>query len=336
MVLLSDVLSKVTEKDIMEHYYSCSIKDKKAIYKNLLRNDDKPTCYFNWYRGHYYLVDRGRGRDSNFDCFTLVKSIYNCNFSEALCFINRDMNLNISSNSIINSNNKIKIKKNDNETDKSLHLKINYKVKSRKWNQHDIDYWNQFNINISTLKLYNVIPVSSFESDNNDSFKFKPKYKYKETDPCYAYVFKYDNCIRLKLYRPLNAISKWQGNINITDVFGYEQLPDECNTVYICSSLKDLMCLHEMGFTAIAPQSETSDIPEEIIDNIRLRSKKLIILFDNDYTGIEQSKKYASKYNCRYIVLPHDNISKDVAEYVKNHGLNKTKEIILTSKQLIR
>jgi hypothetical protein len=116
MILLSDILRKVTEKDIMEHYYNCSIKDRKAIYKNLLRNDDKPTCYFNWYRGHYYLVDRGRGRDSNFDCFTLVKSIYNCNFSEALCFINRDMNLNLSSDVNIILNKKTTIVKNKQQT----------------------------------------------------------------------------------------------------------------------------------------------------------------------------------------------------------------------------
>jgi DNA primase len=90
-----------------------------------------------------------------------------------------------------------------------------------------------------------------------------------------------------------------------------------------------------MGLTAIAPQSETSDIPEKIIDDIRLRSKKLIILYDNDYTGIQQSKKYANKYNCRYIILPDDNKNKDVAEYVKHYGLDKTKEIILKSKQLI-
>ena len=68
MILLSEILSKVSEKDIMEHYYHCSITDRKAIYKNIIRNDKEGTCYFNWFRGHYYLVDRGRGIDFNFNC----------------------------------------------------------------------------------------------------------------------------------------------------------------------------------------------------------------------------------------------------------------------------
>ena len=144
MILLSDILRKVTEKDIMEHYYHCSIRDRKAMYKNLLRNDDKPTCYFNWYRGHYYLVDRGRGRDSNFDCFTLVKSIYNCNFSEALSFINRDMNLNVLSDVNIIPNKKIKIINNDNEVNNNYQKRVNYKIKSRKWNDNDINYWIRY------------------------------------------------------------------------------------------------------------------------------------------------------------------------------------------------
>lgn len=333
MVLLSDLLSKVSEKDIMEHYYGCPIKDRKALYKNLLRNDDKPTCYFNWYRGHYYLVDRGRGRDYNFDCFTLVKHIYNCDFSEALSFINRDMNLNLCSDYNDIKKGRIKIVKKSSDTTDSK--KINYKIKSRKWNNNDINYWLQFGININTLSIFDVIPVESYDSDAGESFKFKLKYKYKETDPCYAYVFKHKKPITVKLYRPLNEIAKWQGNITIKDVFGYNQLPEVCDTIYICSSLKDLMCLYEMGFTAIAPQSETSDIPKEIIEDVRLRSKKLIILFDNDDAGIQQSKKYAVKYNCRYIILPPDNINKDIAEYVKYYGLEKTKEFILKSKQYI-
>ena len=89
-----------------------------------------------------------------------------------------------------------------------------------------------------------------------------------------------------------------------------------------------------MGYTAIAPQSESSTISPDIIEDLKSKCKRLIILFDNDDAGIEMAKKYSGIYQCRYLILPKDNNSncKDVAEFVACFGLDETKEIIKKSK----
>lgn len=327
MILLSDILSKVTEKEIMEHYYSQSIIDKKPVYRNMMRNDDKGTCYFNWYRGKYYLVDRARGRDANFDCFMLIQYLNGCNFNESLQIINKDLGLGLSDDYTSNPGRRTIKKKKVNQSE-YYQRKINYQIKSRKWNEDDVNYWNQFNISIDTLVKYNVIPVNSYKSDSGESFKFSLRYKYNKINPCYAYVFRGKKSTRVKLYKPLDKQYKWSGNINSDDIFGYEQLIDKGKELYICSGLKDLMCLHEMGYNAIAPQSESSKIKKEIIDELKTRFNNIIILFDNDNTGYEMSIKFAKEYDCYYKLLPQITGIKDIAELVQYKQINKAKSII--------
>lgn len=333
MILLSEILSKVSEKDIMEHYYHCSITDRKAIYKNIIRNDKEGTCYFNWFRGHYYLVDRGRGIDFNFNCFTLVRHLYNCTFAESLFYINKDMNLNLSSDVVSVPGRKVVKETKVDDSKLNSRRKLNYEIKARKWNDDDVIYWNRFNITTETLIKFNVLPVSSFKSDcDNFSFNFKTMYTYTKEDPCYCYAFKRKKKIKVKIYRPFNTTYKWQGNTSSSDIFGYDQLPEYTNVIYICSSLKDLMCLHEMGLIAIAPQSESTDIPEDILNELQYRCNKFIILFDNDKAGVLNSIKYAKKYACRYITLPEMDDNKDVADFVEDYGIETTKQIILKCK----
>lgn len=328
MISLSEILKKVNEKEIMEHYYGCSITDKKSIYRNITRNDKDGSCYFNWYNGRYYLVDRARGKDSNFNCYNLVQYIYGCNFEEALRHINKDMNLGIEDTNQVFSKPGRKVEIKEKETNKVYQRKINYEITARKWNDNDINYWNTFYITLNTLIKFNVLPVKEFKSDSLVSFELKTKYKYKVDDPCYAYVFKGKKSIRVKLYRPLSSEYKWQGNINNSDIYGLDLLPDFTNTIYICSGLKDLMCITEMNLVGIAPQSESTDIPDEIIENIKTKCKNLVILFDNDNAGLSNAKKYSMKYGCRYIELPKDNENKDVADFTKQYGIEAAKNII--------
>ena len=334
MILLSELLTKVNEKEIMEHYYQTNIIDKKAIYRNITRDDSTPTCYFNWYNGKYFLVDRSIGISGNFCPFKLVQTLYKCTFYQSLYHINKDMNLGLSSKQVYSIPGRKIINK---ETKSDNKRKTNYKIKSRKWNDNDIKYWETHHISLSTLTYFNVIPVKEYQDDCGISFKFNNRYKYNKdhSDPCYVYVFKGKKSIRVKLYRPFNTIINWNGNLSNKDIFGYNQLPEYSKTIYIASGLKDLMCLYEMGLSAIAPQSETSDIPDYLIEELRLRCRNLIILFDNDNAGINSSKKYSSKYQCRYISLPKDGKNKDIAEYVKEYGIEYTKQLILKSKLLI-
>ena len=329
MILISDILSRVTEKDIMEHYYNERIIDKKPIYRNLMRNDTKGTCYFNWYNGTYYLIDRARGMNANFDCYDLVKYLYNCDYATCLRHINFDLGLGLEDKEISsNPGRKTKRKKYKKVYYKK---KINYQIRARKWNRYDVQYWEQFGITIDTLIKYNVVPVKSYKDDVGASFKFKIRYKYTESDPCYAFVFDGKKSIRVKLYRPFSSDNKWKSNTSVGDIFGLKNLndiTDHTAPLYIVSGLKDLMCMSEMGFYAIAPQSESTTIDINIIRNLRKNFKKIIILYDNDDTGVRMSLEHSNLYSSAYKILPKMNGLKDIAEFVQYYNKDYTKDLI--------
>ena len=89
-----------------------------------------------------------------------------------------------------------------------------------------------------------------------------------------------------------------------------------------------MLCLWEMGFNAIAPQSESNKLSEAVIDDIKCRFKNIYFIYDNDQTGIEMSNKFANEYNLNNIIIPNVNDCKDIAELCKKIGLNNTKQII--------
>lgn len=316
MILKQDILSKVSEKDIMCFYWGEHLLDNQPIYKNPMRYDRKGTCYFKWKDGKYRLNDRAKGSSYNFDCFDYVMFLYGCNLYQALYRINDDMLIKATSK-LLKDSRVIR------QEQKTSRRNINYQVTTREWNDLDKKYWAQFGINISTVDKI-AKPVQSYLSDNG-GFIFTKKYEYDKNDPCYIYQF--DE--RIKLYRPNSTENKWKSTINNTDIFGLNQLPHFGDTLYITSGAKDMMCLWEMGLNSIAPQSETIDIPWDILTDLKCRFKRIIYLFDNDDTGIKMSVQFAESNDLDYIVLPKIDNCKDVAELVKKTSIINTKSIII-------
>ena len=303
----------------MEFYWGEHLIDNKAKYKNPMRNDGNGTCYFKWYREKYIFVDRSRGIDANFDCFKYVMWTYDCNFYEALIRINNDMVLNAVSK-VLNIHRKPNSKP-------IKRRRTSFKIKLRNWSQNDIDYWGQYNISMENVRKI-AHPVDSYKS-NAGSVQFILKYRYKVEDPCYAYTFKRSKSV--KLYQPYSDYNKWKSNISTDDVFGYDQLPHFGDDLYIVSGGKDMLCMWEMGYTAIAPQSESSRLPEYAIKDLKSRFKNIYYLYDNDSTGIEMSTKFAKEDEVNNIILSTENTIwnyKDVADFCKGIGLNKTKKLI--------
>ena len=320
MILKEDLLSLTTEKEIMEFYWGEHLNDNTPSYRNPMRNDSKGTCFFKWYGDKYMFVDRARGIDANFDCFKYVMWVYNCNFYEAMIRINNDMVLNAVSKVLKSQkqrkSNKISRKSN-----------VQFKVKLRNWNEDDVKYWGQYHISLDSVKKI-AQPVDSYKSNSN-SVQFKLKYKYKSEDPCYVYTF--NKSKRLKLYQPYSEYNKWRSNISINDVFGYDYLPHFGDELFIVSGGKDMLCMWEMGYNAIAPQSESSKLPESVMKDLKSRFKNIYYLYDNDETGIRMATKFAEENEVNKIILSTEDMIwnyKDIADFCRGIGLNKTKELI--------
>jgi hypothetical protein len=319
MILKEDILSIATEKQIMEFYWGERLTDNKAIYKNPMRFDGRGTCYFRWNGDKYMFVDRARGIGANFDCFKYVMWLHDCNFYEAMIRINNDMVLGAASKVLrkVGEHKDHKKRKRSN---------VSFKIKLRNWNQDDIDYWSQYHISLDNLDKI-AKPVNSYSS-NAGSVSFRLKYRYKADDPCYMYSF--NKSKKVKLYQPHSEYNKWKSNTSVYDIFGYEHLPHFGDELYIVSGGKDMLCMWEMGYNAVAPQSEGSKIPDNLMKDLKSRFKNIYYLYDNDTTGIKMSTKFAEEHKVNNIILPTDTIGlyKDVADFCKGMGLSNTKDII--------
>jgi DNA primase len=197
-------------------------------------------------------------------------------------------------------------------------------VKKKNFTENDILFWSKYHITKDTLKLYKVFPISTFWMN-----EIQANFFYTEKEPMYAYSI-YD---KYKIYRPYSRrLEKWRNNCSSFDIQGIEQLADNGDLLIITKSLKDVMVLHELGYNAIAPQSENSSIPKVIMDHLKLRFEKIIILFDYDEGGILGAKKLSEKYLIPYIFIPKHYLDlyhiKDISDFIKEFGKEQTEIMI--------
>ena len=182
----------------------------------------------------------------------------------------------------------------------------------------DKKYWKQFHISIDTLKKFNVFSIKYFLCNR------VVRGTYKEDSPMYAYKV-YD---KFKIYRPLaSKYTKWRTNLTNRYVQGLAELPQEGgNLLIITKSLKDVMCLYEMGFNAIAASSETTFIPEDILKSLRSKWKHIVILYDRDRTGMLKARDYNRRYKLDCIFVHKKFKAKDVSDAVRDNSFFAVKE----------
>ena len=304
---LKDLLDKLTDYDIYS-YYVGQFKIGK-LFNSPLRSDDKNPSFaiFKGMNGGLFFKDHGSGEGGN--AIKFVKLYKNINTKDEL---EREL-LRIVRKMNPNSGNAIRT--------------YSYSVDSgptdigivrQPFTDVDKQYWKQFHISIDTLRKFQVFSIKYFLCNR------VVRGTYKETSPMYAY--KVDD--KFKIYRPLaSKYTKWRTNLTNRNVQGLSELPVEGgNLLIITKSLKDVMCLYEMGFNAIAASSETTFIPDDILDSLRHKWKNVIMLYDRDKTGMLESRKYSKQYKLDALFVHKRFKAKDVSDAVKDNSYNEVKQ----------
>ena len=185
----------------------------------------------------------------------------------------------------------------------------------------DKEYWKQFHISLNTLKKFNVFSIKYFLCNR------VVRGTYKDTNPMYAYKV-YD---KFKIYRPLaSKYTKWRTNLTNRHVQGLAELPKEGgNLLIITKSLKDVMCLYEMGFYAISASSETTFIPDDILEWLKKRWKHIVIIYDRDRTGMLKARAYSREYKLRPLFVNKRFHAKDISDAVKANGFQTIKDWLI-------
>lgn len=301
-ITLDWILSKVTEYDIYAKY----IGQFKVgmIYNSPFRKDKNPSfgIYYSKRTKQLLFKDHGTGECGNVIKFVSLftgKTEYNDILSDIVD------NLNITNNTkLVSSKQYIP------PTETVIG------VVRQEFTDVDINYWKQFNISINTLKKFNVNSIKYYLCNGI------VKGTYKRENPMYAYKV-YNN---FKIYRPLaDKYTKWRNNLTDYDIQGYEQLPQKGGILFITKSMKDVMCLHEMGYPAVSPSSESTFLPKDVLEQLKTRFKRIIILFDRDTAGVKRSRKLSRETGLEAIFINKKFKAKDVSDAVKANSFEEIK-----------
>ena len=298
---LKDLLDKLDDYDIYS-YYVGQFKIGK-LFNSPLRSDDKNPSFaiFKGVNGKLFFKDHGSGEGGNAIKFVkLYKGIQTKDELEReLLRIVRKMNPN-SGNAIRTYSYSV----DSGPTDIG--------IVRQPFTDVDKQYWKQFHISIDTLKLFQVFSIKYFLCNR------VVRGTYKESSPMYAYkVFD-----KFKIYRPLaSKYTKWRTNLTNRDVQGLAEIPKEGgNLLIITKSLKDVMCLYEMGFNAIAASSETTFIPDDILQSLRSKWNHIVIIYDRDKTGMLEARKYSKQYRLDAIFVHKKFKAKDISDAIRDNS----------------
>lgn len=275
---------------------SLDIKIGENLRSPLREDDTNPSFRLYYAKGELLFTDYGK-KNKTGDVVNLVAEIYNITYEQALKQISADFAL--SSN---NSTNQLPVRKQVVKNKKKLGVTV------KSFTNQDLTYWNSFGVHYSTLKRYNV---SSVEYVLWDDYPIKPR--------GLAFAYRIGNYI--KVYSPFDKNHKFISSFPRNYVEGMLQLTYSKALLIITKSLKDVMVLHELGYEAVAPKSENTVIPVEMLSKLETKYDKIITFFDNDL------KHKAEEYPYPLIMLPLPG-PKDISDYVKANGIYKAREII--------
>ena len=322
---MSDILDRVTEYDLWCYYLQQDISFGKRI-NSPVRDDFNPSASFYMTKdGHVMFLDFSTGEAWNI--WKFLKFKYNESFKDILKRIDYDFKLGLWNH----SRNRITtfgtigvhrtVKLNEGET-KYI------KVKRKKWEQNEIDFWKEYHIELDTLNFYKVAPLEKYWVIINGE-----TYEFKRLKDELMFVFSFGNA-RYKIYRPFGGKdSKWYSNTPSDTLMGYDMLPWIGESIIITKGMKEMCLLHQLGYNSVSLQSENCWPNNITLETIKKRFGVVYCMFDMDKHGLRASDKMSNHFGVVPIKLPEeyynsDETIKDFAEIVRLEGLENGRNII--------
>jgi hypothetical protein len=304
---VDNILEQIAEYDIFKTY-CMPFKSLDTFFKSELREDNKPTCkvFVNEQGNLIYHDFNG----SSHNCFTYIKEKYGTDFNTVLNIVNRDFKLGLRYSWSSEQSLQTHVTPQTYKGKKRSGAKVTVlKKRKRNWSIEDKKYWlNKYNIHKSTLEFFRVEPIDYYWIND---------YRFSCKTITYSYEFD-DGC--RDIYSPLSETYRWGASTTRAEkhIYGLQQLPATGDILFITSSLKEVMFLYELDINAIAPQSETTFIPNDIIEDLKSRFTTIIIMYDFDRAGCINAMKQSAVYNIPYMkfcpVMVNEYNAKDLTD----------------------
>ena len=308
----------------------------KRNFRNPLYDDHKASCniYFDVKLQCYRMKDFGNDFYSG-DCFWFAAMMLGLDvrseFPKVLASIIRDLQLNLRIDDkqtpaphpmrkYKNLHNEKKENKGMTETENN---KKWYKCYEQVFQTSELSYWQKYGITTKTLQRYNVKSLVRYEALSNQGKTYT--LLSSQDEPMFCYMMG----DFVKVYRPFSKLRFVYGGEKREDyIFGFEQLPNKGDMLFITGGEKDVLSLSAHHFHAICFNSETATIPENVIESLQLRFRHIILLYDADETGVRESDRQANlleAYKVQQLQLPlkGTKTEKDISDYF---ALGRTEE----------
>lgn len=276
-------------------------------FRNSLRKDKHGDCNLKWSSGKLKLMDQGGGKEYHtVNMVQLWMNVHNVDFKEAVSGIR-----NAYSNLFDRKENKENLQKEEEIETIEFHPGF---YTERNWSEEDDIYFGQYYLNKEDLKFENcrLLPAKEVRiySTRLDGYL---SYFHSKRNPLYVYDWG-DGVI--KGYRP------GQRPKFVASVKHDYYIIEGDDTVFIGSGGKDIAVVHKYtGWTCIANQGENNlfTLPD------KYKGKKIIVSFDGDETGLEQTVILSHKLieqgeDITYFLCPVQDEIKDYADWVKKLG----------------
>lgn len=307
------ILDCLSEEELFK-FYCPNFKRTDEFFVSDLRKENKPSCRVSDFGGYLLYKDFGSSEPGT-NIWGYLMRKYNIKYLDTFDMIASDFNLksgpikHLPDSIAFNSSALGKIRRTE------------IKIKVRNWMLIDKNYWyEKYGIHKTLLDEYSVRPISHFWINNNIFYSDLPSYSYD-------YYYNQGRLLR-KIYQPLSKY-KWYSNIDNTVVQGIANIPKVNDLLIITKSLKDVICLRQLGYPAVAPNNEMAWLPEIVWNKFKGRYKQMYIFFDNDVPGISQAQTFSNQYGIPYFYLPEEENVKDISDYInKYRDVGKAKQLL--------
>ena len=312
---VDSILEKVTDYDLFR-FYCPPFKSVGKKFSSELREDPIPSAHITAKNNRLRYIDYGYA-EHRFDSIGYIQYKYNVSFRDALRTIDSDFGLGLAGKNNRGALNtpktygKMKFEK----------IPCLMQIRSREFNLYDRLYWGDYCISKETLEAFEVKPITHYWINGT---------RYPAHKVAYAYC---EHPGKYKLYSPLKQDGKWFGNMQVNHVQGITMLPIFGSICILASSLKDVMCLYELGIPAVAMQSESMMPPKKLVAFLKRKFDEVKVLYDNDFTkdtnpGQTMALSICKEYELENICIPTELGVKDISDVMQVHGPIKAISII--------
>ena len=302
--------------DVFKHFLGSRIQGTGKAFNSPFYDDTKAACYvyFDKRSRVYKFKDFGNAEYSG-DCFFFVGKIFalacelSNEFLRIMEIIDHELGLGLESNNqkvdrVIRNKGEhvIKASKLPSIHDGFETAKSDLPLTTREFNPHELQFWAKYGISTETLNRYHVVAVESYKGVG------KSGKSYEFTSTAERPIFGYQGLRFTKLYLPFSEPRfLFSGEKTEQYVFGREQLPIRGDILFLTGGEKDVLSLAAHGFHAISMNSETANIPKNLLRALSFRFKHLVLLYDVDETGLksmESLKEQHKSYGLKSLRLP--------------------------------